>query len=137
MLSGVLLILGGLSGTRVLVGTNSSGALVLVGAVVLFVGLLSLGSQVDEGLAESSDAARERDEEQYAEYERAKAALQAKNLALQRAADLEAAFAEAPEARQQVDALLARAGDDLTAAQRHELAIDLARRLRPGGMAQT
>jgi hypothetical protein len=128
MLSGVVLLMSGLMGTHVLRGTNSSGALVLLGLVVLVMGVLSMAAQANEGLEASASVADERDAEQYAEYVRARDALAQKNLAAQRQAELEALFAQAPGARAEVDAVLARAGDGLTAAQRHALALDLARR---------
>lgn len=128
ILTGVLFLISGLMGTHVLRGTNSSGALVVVGLILLVLGTLSVASRVNEGAGESTAADDERDAEQYAEYVRARDALAKKNLEARRKAELERLLAEAPHARARVEAVLARAGDGLTDVQRHALAVDLARR---------
>jgi hypothetical protein len=127
MLSGVLVMVSGLMGTHVLVGTNSSEALVLVGLAAMVMGLLSVVARVHEGAGTSSPADAERDAEQYAEYLRARELLAQKHLSAKRAAELER-LAEVPQARAEVEAVLARAGDGLTDVQRHALAVDLVRR---------
>jgi hypothetical protein len=128
MLSGVLVMVSGLMGTHVLVGTNSSEALVLVGLAAMVMGLLSVVARVHEGAGTSSPADAERDAEQYAEYLRARELLAQKHLSAKRAAELERLLAEVPQARAEVEAVLARAGDGLTDVQRHALAVDLVRR---------
>ena len=44
---GVLMILGGLSGEFALIGTNSGGALVVVGAIVLIIGISQVSNRED------------------------------------------------------------------------------------------
>lgn len=132
MLSGLLLVVGGLSGTRVLVGTDSSGALVVVGGAVLLFGLMAMFSRASEATNEINDADAERDEEQYAEYQRARQALLEKGRAeqlRQRQVEAQRLLAAHPAAREEVAATLGRAGEGLSEEQRAALTLDLARRL--------
>jgi hypothetical protein len=133
ILTGLLFLVSGLMGTHVLRGTNSSGALVVVGLILMVVGTLSVASRVNEGAQDGITADDERDAEQYAEYVRARDALAKKTLEVKRKEELERLLAEAPHARAQVDAVLSRAGDGLSDVQRHALAVDLARRAAVSG----
>ena len=45
ILFGIIMIIGGLSGELVLMGTNSSGALIAVGAVILIIGVVQLSNR--------------------------------------------------------------------------------------------
>lgn len=139
MLIGLAFVVGGLSGSLVLRGSNSSLALVVLGLVmiavqasIVFLRLVTGTTGPTRSTAlEQLVADRERDAEQYAEYLRARDALVEKNLALQRHRELERLFASAPSARAEVEALLARVGAGLSTEQRHALAVDVAQRTQP------
>jgi hypothetical protein len=76
ILIGGLFLFGGLSGGMVLRGTGSSGALALVGLVMMVIGFISLskgGNSGDGFEATPSEADRERDAEQWAVYQRVRA----------------------------------------------------------------
>ncbi len=158
ILTGVLFLIGGLSGSLVLRGTSSSGALALVGVVLLVIGVVSLGKQSDGAggyAAEPSEYDRERDAEQWAEYQRVRAEqakqaqaeakvwadLQAEEEAARpwepdpndpRTQRLNAIFLTTPGAREQVGEVIERTRHHLDADAQLNLALETARRVRDG-----
>lgn len=139
MFMGVVMVLGGLSGTLVLRGTGSSGLLALLGVVLFVVGLMQLGANAGGETSSSADFSDpERDAEQWAEYERSKRAV-AEKIAAAKAKATAAArpiedqttsdlIAATPGAKERIDAIVAAAGS-LTAEQILALRADLAQRL--------
>lgn len=160
IVTGVLFLIGGLSGSLVLRGTGSSGALALIGVVLLVMGVVSLNKQDGHGgyAAEPSEYDRERDAEQWAEYQRSRAKqaaeaqaeqkvweqLQAEEEAARpwepdpddpRTQRLQAIFLTTPGAREQVWELMERTKTQLDADAQLNLALETARRVRDGARA--
>jgi len=160
IVTGVLFLIGGLSGSLVLRGTGSGGALALVGVVLLVMGVVSMGKQDGSGgyATEPSEYDRERDAEQWAEYQRARAKqaaeaqveqqqweqLQAEEEAARpwepdpadpRTQRLHAIFLTTPGAREQVSEVMERTRSHLDADAQLNLALETARRVRDGARA--
>jgi hypothetical protein len=160
IVTGVLFLIGGLSGTVALRGTGSSGALAVVGIILIIFGAISLGK--DNGgsdySAEPTEADRERDAEQWAEYQRVRAEqareqqAEARAQAAEEAAEelarpwapdpndprtqrLEAIFMMHPAARDQVDEVISRTRQHLDPDAQLNLALETARRVRDGARA--
>jgi hypothetical protein len=123
---GILFILGGLSGTLVLRGTGSGLALAFLGVVYLIIGIARMSAGSDGYRAEPSEADRERDAEQWAEYERAKAKLAARETQKR---ELEALLAATPAAKQTVDEVVERTKKHLSEDEQLALAIETAKRV--------
>lgn len=134
IITGVLFLIGGLSGSLVLRGTGSSGALALVGVVMIVVGVVQVSSgngantgSSDGGSVNFSDP--ERDREQWEEYQRAKAANAARSNAPALPPEIVAMISSTPGAKAQIDELLARTRGHLDARQTEEMVISTAKRL--------
>ena len=129
---GVLFLIGGLSGGMVLRGTGSSGALALVGVVMIVIGVVqvSSGSGGHTGGTDVNFSDPERDREQMEEYERAKAANAARSNAPVLPAEITSMINSTPGAKAQIDDLLARTKGHLDAAQTQEMVINTAKRLQ-------
>jgi hypothetical protein len=140
ILIGVFFVIGGLSGSLVLRGTGSSGALAVVGLVLIVLGVVQLGrgpSTQTSAHVESALADRERDEEQWAEYRRARDAVAARTqqheqqqaALAEKRAELDRLLQAAPHARPPVDALLERTKSVLDPTERLDVALETARRI--------
>lgn len=134
IITGVLFLIGGLSGGLVLRGTGSSGALALVGVVMIVIGVVQVSSgngnnsgTSDGGSVNFSDP--ERDREQWEEYQRAKAANAARSNAPVLPPEIVAMIDSTPGAKAQIDEILARTKGHLDAAQTQEMVISTAKRL--------
>ncbi|MBL8957631.1 MAG: hypothetical protein JNK82_43050 [Myxococcaceae bacterium] len=162
---GALFMMGGLSGSFVLKGTGSSGALALVGLVMLVIGIISVGKAREGGdqfesslAAQPTEYERERDAEQMAEYRKARLEQAKKAQAAEqararvaateelarpwapdpsdpRAQRLEAIYLVAPAAREHVAQVLGAARAHLDADAQLNLALETARRVRDGARA--
>src|SRR3954470_4421447 len=113
IIMGVLFVIGGLSGGLVLRGTGSSGALAVVGLVMIVIGFVQVangqsGGGGGGGNERVSFEDPERDREMMAEYERAKAANAAKSGQVALPAEIAALIASTPGAQKEIDGLLQR-----------------------------
>ena len=129
-----MFLIGGLSGSLVLRGTGSSGALAVVGVVMIIVGAVQMASRSGGSLDGAADGGMsfsdpERDQEQWEEYQRSKAALAARSAAPALPPEIEAMIASTPGARAQIDDLLNRTRGHLEPAQTQQVVIDTAKRL--------
>lgn len=140
LLVGIMFVIGGVSGSLVLRGTNSGGALAVVGLVLIVVGVVQLGSGAPIARSqylESLEADRERDAEQWAEYRRTMDAAAARTqqheqqqAALsEKRAELNRLLQAAPHTRPEVDALLERTQSVLSPTERLDVALETARRI--------
>jgi hypothetical protein len=127
----IIFIVGGLSGTLVLRGTGSSLALVAIGVVLLIVRLAQANENNGEGeVVTADDLEQERENDQWAEYQRSRAAMIARQQTAQDAqAQLDALLDETPGARAQVADLLERTKPHLNEGEQLNLALETARRL--------
>ena len=132
IITGVLFLIGGLSGGLVLRGTGSSGALAVVGVVMIVIGIVQVSSGSNSGAGSGSDVSfedPERDREQMEEYERAKAANAARSNQPVLPPEIAAMIAATPGAKAQIDEVLERTKGHLDAAQTQEMVINTAKKL--------
>jgi len=132
IITGVLFLIGGLSGSLVLRGTGSSGALALVGVVMIVVGVVQVSSGANAGSSDGGSvnfSDPERDREQWEEYQRAKAANAARSNAPVLPPEITAMINSTPGAKAQIDELLTRTRGHLDARQTEEMVISTAKRL--------
>jgi hypothetical protein len=131
LLYGIICIIGGLSGTLVLRGTGSGLALACVGVVFVVIGFarMSAGGS-DDYRSEPSEADRERDAEQWAEYERSKAVLARKE-------ELQTLLDATPGAQETVAELMERTKGHLSGDEQLNLALETARRMNAAGTRTT
>jgi predicted homoserine dehydrogenase-like protein len=125
---GVLFLIGGLSGSLVLRGTGSSGALALVGLVMIVIGVIQVGNG-NQGQASESFQDTERDQEQMEEYQRAKAENARKSGKLVLPDEVATLIGNTPGAAAQIDEVVSRTKGHLDAAQTQELVRETAKRL--------
>jgi hypothetical protein len=122
LIGGIVMIVGGLSGSLVLRGTGSSGALVLLGIVVLIIGFVRLsGGGGEQGMTPSADDLQ-RDQEQWEDYQRSK-------VKLARQQQLKELLARTPGAKQTVDELMDKTAGHLSGEEQLALALQTASRL--------
>ena len=133
IITGALFVFSGLSGGMVLRGTGSSGALALVGVVMIVIGVIQAAiksganSGSEGGSVNFSDP--ERDQEQWAEYQRSKTALASKSGHPALPADITALIAATPGAAAEIKEVLDRTKGHLDAAQTQEMVAATAKRL--------
>lgn len=135
MIMGVLFIVGGLSGSFVLKGTNSGGALALVGGVLLVIGIVSLSGAQSAGGATQDELEHDRAEDQWAEYQRAKQAAAAKQKQAAKVETLTKLVEATPGADAEIAQLLEKTKDHLDPRQQLALAIETAQRLNAAHVA--
>lgn len=129
ILTGVLFIIGGASGSLVLRGTGSSGALALVGVVMLVIGVVQLASGGNQPGPSEGFADVERDREQMEEYERTKARIAEAQRQQPISEEAKALIAKTPGADAEIKELVKRTKDHLTTEQVRALVLETAQRL--------